>query len=352
MISRLGRIACAGVRAAALIALLAASQIAVWPADAAEGSEPGLRPEGLRPEGLRSEGLRSEGLIGALRANGAQVVALGSRGGLDGYFVTPADGAGYGLYVTGDGHAVAGLLYGPDGREVTGAQLASARGRQGRKAVEAERPDAVAATTTAHAVPEATGPALSTGSRSVLFERSAAAFGFTLGERGPVVLLLGDAACPWSRSAAARLGREALAGRLQLHVVPVAVLGADAARRASAIASHPDPARAWFEGGGDALVPLDVAIVLHARGRPFRRIDWNVRNGLGHRPRRSPAPLANRRFGESNAAEAEDLSTVPRGYGSTRVLRGFGGPGGENRYGEQDGTSKGARRGGACPRPS
>jgi len=228
MNARLGQIAGEGLRAAALAAVLAASPIAALPGDAADRS------------GLD--------LIEALRANGAQVVTLGSRGGLDGYFVTPADGAGYGLYVTGDGHAVAGLLYGPDGSEVTGDQLASARA--GRPAtVEAERPDAVAAMTTAHAVPEATGPAVSAGSRSVLFERSAAAFGFTLGERGPVVVLLGDAACPWSRSAAARLGREALAGRLQLHVVPVAVLGAVAARRAVAISSHPDPARAWFAGG-------------------------------------------------------------------------------------------------------
>lgn len=38
----------------------------------------------------------------------------------------PADGAGYGLYITGDGHAVAGLLYGPGGTEITGAQHAAA----------------------------------------------------------------------------------------------------------------------------------------------------------------------------------------------------------------------------------
>ena len=227
MTARLGRIVGAGGRAAALIALLAASQVAAWPSDAANTSGPGL--------------------IEALQANGAQVVTLGSRGGLDGYFVTTADGAGYGLYVTGDGHAVAGLLYGPDGREVTGDQLASARSG-GSARDETDRPDAVAAMTTAHAVPEATDPVVSAGSRSVLFERSAAAFGFTLGEAGPLVVLLGDAACPWSRSAAARLGREALAGRLQLHIVPVAVLGAEAARRAAAIAADPDPARAWFEG--------------------------------------------------------------------------------------------------------
>ena len=187
-------------------------------------------------------------LIEALRANGAQIVPLGGRGGLDGYFVSPAKGTGYSLYVSGDGHAVAGLLYGPDGREVTGAQLAALRA--GEKPAGAAGPDAQRAggerTVVAHAAAKGLG-APSSPSRSALFERTAAAFGFTLGARGPLVVLMGDALCPWSRSAAARLVREALAGRLQLRVVPVAVLGAAAARRAAAIASHPDPARAWFE---------------------------------------------------------------------------------------------------------
>ena len=73
-----------------------------------------------------------------------------------------------------------------------------------------------------------------------------------LGRGWPAAQLLVDPTCSFSRSAAARLGREALDGRLQLRVVPVAVLGADAARRAAAIAAHPEPVRAWFEGGGTA----------------------------------------------------------------------------------------------------
>ena len=211
-----------------LVALTAVSMAAAPPVKAAEGA------------GQRD-------LIEALRSGGAQVVALGARGGLDGYFVTPAEGAGYGLYLTGDGHAVAGLLYGPDGMEITGAQLAAARsGAQGGAARPAA-PGTDAAIATAHAAGEGAGPP-----SPALFERTAGAFGFTLGDRGPLVVLFGDAACPWSRSAAARLGRGALDGRLRLHVVPVAVLGAAAARRAAGIAASPDPASAWFEGGGTA----------------------------------------------------------------------------------------------------
>ena len=208
---------------------------------------------------LGHEALRAEGLVSALRANGAGVLPLGVRGGLDGFFVTPARGAGYSLYVTEDGHAVAGLLYGPDGTEITGAQLAAARRpaadlAQGAGGTTPETlvPETAAPAMTAHATPDTGGPAFSSPSRTGLFERSAAAFGFTLGERGPLAVLLGDPTCSFSRSAAARLGRAALDGRLQLRVVPVAVLGADAARRAVAIAAHPEPARAWFEGSGVA----------------------------------------------------------------------------------------------------
>ena len=186
------------------------------------------------------------GLIGALRAKGAEVLALGTQGGLDGYFVTPAGGAGYGLYLTQGGHAVAGLLYGPDGTEITGAQLAAARSADASPDDTAIAPqDPGTEGITAHAAPDAAG----VPSRA-LFESSAAAFGFTLGERGPLVLMFADPACRWSRAAAARLGREALDGRLRLRVIPVAVLGADSARRAAGIAAHADPVLAWFEGGG------------------------------------------------------------------------------------------------------
>ena len=251
----IGRAVVAGL----LITGAAATTVCVPVNGLRAGGEPSLGPGDRGPEGLRPEGL-----VSALRANGADIVPLGSRGGVKGYFVMPAKGTGYSLYVTEDGHAVAGLLYGPDGMEITGAQLAAAR----PAAASAHRADATPPQTlvpgtaapamTAHAEPEGAVRASSSPSLARLFERSAAAFGFTLGNRGPLAVLLGDATCPWSRSAAARLGRAALDGRLQLRVVPVAVLGAAAARRAVAIAAHPDPARAWFEGGGTAdrtLVP-------------------------------------------------------------------------------------------------
>ena len=224
-------------------------------------------------------------LVSTLRDQGARIVPLGPRGGLAGYLVTPVGGAGYSLYVTNDGHGVAGLLYGPDGALLTGGQLAAVRGENrpvgtapnplpilapsgaasvapvSREAgppgcgVTGIAPPEVASTMNAHgagardpAVPleAATRDTANGVSRAALFERSASAFGFTLGERGPLVVLFGDPGCPWSRSAVARIGREAMAGKLRLHVVPVALLGAASAHRASGIAASSNPAQAWF----------------------------------------------------------------------------------------------------------
>ena len=224
-------------------------------------------------------------LVSALRDKGAQIMPLGARGGLAGYLVTPVGSAGYSLYVTDDGHGVAGLLYGPDGMLLTSGQLAAVRGENrpagaapnplqilaprgaapvapvGREAgppgcgVTGIAPPEGASTMNAHGagardpvVPleVATRDTANRVSRAVLFERAASAFGFTLGERGPLVVLFGDPLCPWSRSAVARTGREAMAGKLRLHVVPVALLGAASAHRAAGIAASSDPAQAWF----------------------------------------------------------------------------------------------------------
>ena len=210
-------------------------------------------------------GARDLPVVAALRANGAQVTDLGERGGLSGHFVELADGDAYGLYVTPDGHAVAGLLYGPDGTLLTGRQIAAARSNGGGVAEDTAPPvrDPAAAGEVSAGVGLHGGEAPSGGAirlahayaddpvvpgSDALLEQSVSAFGFTLGRAGPAVVVFADPGCRWSRSAVARLAQPALAGGLRLHVVPVGVLGAASAREAAAIASAGDPAMAWFEG--------------------------------------------------------------------------------------------------------
>ena len=237
---------------------------ALWvPVQAAGNERPGLQGPG------------EPGLVSALQANGARVLELGRQGGLDGYFVEVGDGDAYGLYLTPDGHAVAGLLYAPDGTMLTGGQIAAARNAAGggadavrsasartgddkfvaparRAAGPASEPDRLV-----HLYADDTDmPDAQASYRSVsLFERSWSAFGFTLGRGGPEVVVFADPACRWSRSAVVRLGHVALDGRMRLRVVPVGVLGAVSAREAAAIASDSDPALAWFEGPDGSARP-------------------------------------------------------------------------------------------------
>ena len=167
-----------------------------------------------------------------------------------------SDSALLSLSVTSDGHAVIGLLYAPDGTLVTGRQIAAARGSgDGGGALDAgplRNSPGSGAVAGDDAIQLAHGyqDRAAAHDADALFERSASVFGFTLGRSGPQVVVFGDPACRWSRSAVARLGQAALDGRLRLRVVPVAVLGAASAREAAAIASAPDPALAWFEGSG------------------------------------------------------------------------------------------------------
>ena len=207
-----------------------------------------------------AEGAAGPGVVEGLTVNGAQLLPLGERSGLAGYLVTLASGEVYTLYVTADGHGVAGLLYAPDGSMVTDAQVAAAmavyRGQADLPATVGEArgrtPQAGGGEITP-ALPsrpsEVGGGVAAASDVGALFGRSEEGFGFTLarpGSNAPPVVLFGDPACPWSRSAVARLGEQALAGRLRLRVLPVALLGEASALWAAGVASAGDPALAWF----------------------------------------------------------------------------------------------------------
>ena len=252
-------------------------------------------PETVAHERPAVEEAKEPAVVAALRAKGARIMALGERGGLSGHFVELGDGDAYGLYLTPDGYAVVGLLYGPDGALVTGDQLAAARNAAGDEAPTArsavgnigtdEAPPALARLAHLHEDgPEAPNV-------EGLFEHSGAAFGFTLGRTGPAVVVFADPACRWSRSAAARLGQAALDGRLRLRVVPVAVLGAASAQEAAAIASAADPALAWF-GGASAPAGTEGGRRIARNNALYDRwgvdavplIAWRARDGrIAHR---------------------------------------------------------------------
>lgn len=202
------------------------------------------------------------GLVEGLKARGAAVRPLGNLAGLQGWLVEPADGnSPYSLYVTANGHAVAGLLYEPGGDLLTDRQIAALADRRDPEDVAPAAPPAEGRqVASAKPLPETPPPS------PLLFrEALEGALGFSLGATGPQVLVFADPACPYSRSAVARLGREAVRGAIRLFVIPVGLLGRPAVEAAAAIVGSTDMAGAWFRRGPPGPVePVSV-----------QRVDWN-----------------------------------------------------------------------------
>ncbi len=220
--------------------------------------------------------------LAALQAAGAELVPLGRAGVLDGWLVRKADGSVLTVYAAPGGHVVAGLLYGPDGLEITGGQLeraavpaqtagpartaspagAASPARTALPATgEAVLADAVRAaaggtTEPRHSVPG--GPAPAAGP-SALFERSLDVAAFTVGESGPDLVAFVDPGCPWSRRAAAELGGLALEGAFRLHAVPVGVMSPDSHAHAAGILAAKRPGLAWYRSEPAAATAGDVA---------------------------------------------------------------------------------------------
>lgn len=202
--------------------------------------------------------------LAALRADGAELVPLGRAGVLEGWLVRRAEGSVLTVYAAPDGHLVAGLLYGPDGRELTGGQLRRAAAGPARTAgptrtaagssapPAASRAPASSRDALAYAVRAAAGDrdvsrhSVPDAGRAALFERSLDVAAFTVGETGPDLVAFVDPGCPWSRQAAAELGRLALDGAFRLHAVPVGLMSAESHAHAAGILAAPRPGLAWY----------------------------------------------------------------------------------------------------------
>ena len=240
--------------------------------------------------------------LASLQAAGAELAPLGRAGVLEGWLVRKPDGSLLTVYAAPGGHVVAGLLYGPDGLELTGGQLERAAvpaqtanpagtasparialpGTGEAALADAVRAAAGEAAEPRHSVP---GPARAAGEQA-LFERSLDVAAFTVGERGPALVAFVDPGCPWSRRAAAELGQLALEGAFRLHAVPVGVMSPDSHAHAAGILAAPRPGLAWYRSGPVAATAED-ALRLEANNALWRAfgadavpwLAWRGRDG-------------------------------------------------------------------------
>ena len=205
--------------------------------------------------------------IADIMAAGGKVVSLGEREGLEAFLVVPPGGKAYTLYLLESGSVVVGLLLGADGANLTAVQL-----QEAHAAGKLEGMDGlVAASRAVEEVPADRG----TRGISELFEATRVASGFWMGDRGPELHTFVDPTCPYSVEHVRLLGRDAAAGRLRAHVIPIGVLGALGVREAVEVAGAADPRARWEGADGGAI---DEALGA-ARVVANRRVHggWRVR---------------------------------------------------------------------------
>ncbi|MCY4480323.1 MAG: hypothetical protein OXB97_10545 [Rhodospirillales bacterium] len=148
------------------------------------------------------------------------------------------------------GHGVMGLLFSPDGRELTGRQVASVREAVERLPGDIRKP--VATAIPGVELPQADASRVEAGANregspsAGVLEAALAVEGFDLGEAGPQVAIFADPTCLPSRAAVAELARRALDGGIRLRVVPVGARGAEAEAMAERVLGSEDRAQAWF----------------------------------------------------------------------------------------------------------
>ena len=197
-------------------------------------------------------------VIAAMREQGATVVDLGDAEGLRGYLVAQPGGGTYAAYVTQTGAVVVGLLYAADGEVVTERQLSGAKAGGLLERVPVPAPQRLRASVGTDRGERIAPRAPDTkGRAALLLDETRAASGFWMGFQGPVIHVFADPTCPFSERHVRSLKRDAAAGRLQAHVIPVGILGERGALRAVEIAGAHDAARAW-EGGAGVRVDRQV----------------------------------------------------------------------------------------------
>ena len=203
--------------------------------------------------------------IAKLKEANGTVIALGAAEGLEGYLVRTPSGEPYAAYVTPTGALVVGMLLGAEGDNVTRRQLE-----------DAERAGKLGTLKAPAGASPGPAPAPDPAARMArLVQETKDAAGFWIGDRGPAIHVFADPTCPYSVQHVEALARAADAGRLKAHVIPVGLLGANAAQRAIEIAGAPQPARAWSGAFTGAVNREAGAARIEANHRVHR--GWGVR---------------------------------------------------------------------------
>ena len=210
--------------------------------------------------------------IGTLRIfqlQNADINYLGRKLGLDGWLVSKGEAVQV-LYTTLDGQAtIVGTLYGPTGDLLTPFQVKAAKERHPLNLTHTVDTGTADPTNPASliqsqpvATPSSVDPVTASPASDRLWTEISETPTIGFGPTGtPALYVFMDPQCHYCHDLYVSLRDQFLpAGKFQLRVIPVAILGSESVDEAKRILSADDPAKAWdaVENGSTGTLPTTI----------------------------------------------------------------------------------------------
>lgn len=230
------------------------------------------------PMGTLAQPTQAEGIPAALVPlvrDGARLAPIGKLGGLDGWLAKKGEMVQT-VYLTPDGrHYIAGIGFSQDGRNATAESLdvamkrgdLAALGIEPRTAPQAAQPQvppqqsAVAQTSGDARNPSQAGDQVLAAieADAALPPEKRTLTWLSFGKVGaPIVYMAADLSCPYCKRAWTQLSPEVDAGRIELRIIPVALISPASKGQAMALFDAEDPRKLWIDNVKSSIPPAQI----------------------------------------------------------------------------------------------
>ncbi len=232
----------------------------------------------MLPVAVRAQPSQGEAIPAALAPlarDGARLAPIGKLGGLDGWLAKKGDMVQT-VYLTPDGrHYIAGIGFSQDGRNATAESLDAAMkkgdlaalGIEPRATSQAALPQvpsqqsSVTKTAGDVRMPSQAGDQILAAieADAALPPEKRVLTWLSFGRVGaPVVYMAADLSCPYCKRAWTQLSPEVDAGRIELRIIPVALISPASKGQAMALFDAEDPRKLWIDNVRSSIPPAQV----------------------------------------------------------------------------------------------
>jgi hypothetical protein len=230
-------------------------------------------------------------VLSTIIKNGAKLYYMGSRAGLDGWFIVKDGQVQIAYAPAGNQLAMIGVMFGPSGENVTAEQvqgllstnkeLAALLTASAGQAGAPVNPAAVTASALPPSKLEVPAAPMESPGERLLKDFQQKAVGITIGAAGaPVLYMVMDPGCPHCKATWRALRDMVFKNALQIRLIPIGAADTDHERAAAVLLHTADPLNAWdkYVGGDQSQLAgtPDPAMVAAVRVNGALVDSWHI----------------------------------------------------------------------------